>query len=65
MSRCIVCHREFKEGEYLQAFLRCTEDPSGSWTDSFRVDADYQNRAQCNNDKIKRKHETCKEETNG
>ena len=60
ISRCCICNKPFKTGEYLQAFLRCPEDPKGSWTDPAMVDAEYQQRSQKVIDKIKRKHVECK-----
>jgi len=59
MSSCIVCGKKFKEGDYLQAFLRCPEDPNGSWTEPVLVDSEYQTRANAICDKIKRKHKEC------
>lgn len=58
-SKCIVCRIAFIEGDELQAFLKCPEDPSGSWTTPILVDANYQKRSQVNNDSIKRKHLSC------
>ena len=56
MSACVVCNKKFREGDLMQAFLACPEDPNGSWALIVTVDADYQNRA---SDKIKRKHKDC------
>ena len=62
ISKCIVCDEPFKEGDYLQAFLRCPEDPEGSWTLPALVDKEYQTRAKINIDKIKRNHKDCEHE---
>lgn len=57
-SKCIVCHCPFKEGDLIQAFLRC-------WTKSALVDAEYQQRAARNKDGVKRKHEQCSSKIKG
>lgn len=59
-SKCVECGREFKPGEYLQAFLRSPEDPKGSWTEGVRVDEGYQERSLVNQDTIRRRHVSCK-----
>jgi len=59
LSYCICCAKPFKEGELLQAFLRCPEDPNGSWTAPVEVDKDYQARSVKCMDKILRKHYEC------
>jgi len=65
MSKCIVCKKVFIEGELLQAFLRCPEDPNGSWTAPIKVDNGYQERSERNNDTIRRKHLDCKSSLKG
>ncbi|MCK5613715.1 hypothetical protein KAR91_68255 [Candidatus Pacearchaeota archaeon] len=64
-SKCIVCNKAFKEGDMLQAFLRCPEDPDGSWTAPIGVDRGYQERSERNNDTIRRKHLACKSSLKG
>jgi len=59
MSKCIVCNQDFKVGDYLQAFLRCPDDPKGSWTKPALVNENYQKRSLLNKDSIKRKHINC------
>lgn len=64
ISCCVVCGEAFKEGDKLQAFLRCPEDPLGSWTKPYLVDKDYQkrseeNKAKGNVDRVRRKHKDC------
>lgn len=57
---CAVCECELKAGESMQAFLRCPEDPKGSWTKAVVVDADFKNRIREHGiGGMKRKHETC------
>ena len=58
-SSCILCDIPFVSGDMLQAFLRCPEEPGGSWTLPVRIDSEYQDRHCVNNDKIKRKHAHC------
>ncbi len=58
-SKCIVCREAFKEGDKVQAFLRCPDDPEGSWTRPIGVDAGFQARSKIVNDNIKRKHGSC------
>lgn len=58
-SFCIVCDKPFQQGDFLQAFLRCPEEPLGSWTTPALVDKLYQTRAAKNKDNIKRKHRDC------
>ena len=65
-DRCMVCRKPFKTGDLLQAFLRCPEEPQGSWTDPAVVDSEYQERAAKHKaagsgDNAKRKHFNCKE----
>lgn len=59
MSKCIVCNKEFEEGDEVQAFLRCPEDTDGSWTESIIVDSTFNARVAMNSDRIKRKHFDC------
>jgi hypothetical protein len=58
-SKCVICNKEFVEGDLLQAFLRNPEDPAGSWTKPVEVDSEYQIRHARNQDKIQRKHHSC------
>lgn len=58
-ARCMVCKRVLKTGERMQAFLRCPNDPSGSWTKPVVVDPGFQERHMGNRDGIKRKHAGC------
>lgn len=62
MSRCIICGREFVVGDEMQAFIRCIEEPEGSWSSTYVIDDGYQESASSNNDKIKRRHALCAEE---
>lgn len=59
MSHCVVCNEPFEEGDLLQAFLACPDDPKGSWTKLVTVDSEFQNRHAANKDKVKRKHGRC------
>jgi len=59
LSFCIVCGQPFKEGDMLQAFLRCPDDLNGSWTLPALVDKEYQKRSAINKDNIRRKHSNC------
>ena len=61
LSCCVYCTKPFKEGDLLQTFLRCPEEPNGSWTDPAEVDKDYQTRSVKVMDKISRKHFECNE----
>ena len=58
-SKCIVCGSPFKKDDKLQAFLRCPDNPDGSWTTPVVVDSGFQSRFVAMNDSIKRKHEGC------
>lgn len=59
MDKCTICKKAFKEGDMLHAFLRCPDDPAGSWTRPIRVDANFQQRCAMNKDGITRKHVDC------
>jgi hypothetical protein len=61
ISCCVYCNEPFKEGDSLQAFLRCPEDPDGSWAEPVVVDKEYQARSDKVRDKIRRKHYECNE----
>lgn len=70
VSRCVTCKEAFKEGDMIQAFLKCNADSEGSWTTPVEVDAMYQKRHAVNegvdgSTKIKRKHEHCKSRLKG
>ena len=56
VSKCVVCGKEFVEGDWLQAFLRSKDKPEGDWSDAIEVDARFQERIVFNGDKIKRRH---------
>lgn len=63
MIKCTVCNIAFKEGDQMQAFLRCPDDPEGNWTTPVDVDASFQKRAAESNLKpeleCRRKHSHC------
>jgi len=60
LSKCVVCGKAFKSGDWLQAFLRSPDDENGSWTDAVQVDDLFQERIKFNGGKIKRRHyESC------
>lgn len=63
VAACIVCGKPFEVGDTISAFLRCPEDPRGSWTGPYPVDAGFQERHARNADKIKRRHGECIPET--
>lgn len=58
-SKCVVCKKPFRTGDTLQAFLRCPDDPNGSWTTTVVVDEDFQKRFLSEGDLIQRKHSKC------
>lgn len=58
-GKCIVCNQPFKPGDRLQAFLRCPEEPDGSWTNAVEVDSGFQDRVKQVGGAVKRKHEGC------
>lgn len=57
--KCMVCNKEFKTGEYIQAFLRSPDDEAGSFTAPVAVANGLKERIKRNKDKIKRKHLDC------
>lgn len=58
-NKCIVCGDEFNVGDYIQAFLRSPDDPSGSFCAPVIVDPKFHDRIIENKDTVKRKHLNC------
>jgi hypothetical protein len=54
----VNCDKPFVEGDYMQAFLRSPDDPTGSWSKPSKVDAGFQARVYKNDTfkNMKRRH---------
>lgn len=57
---CYVCRELLMIGEHIQAFLRCPEDPNGSWTEPVELYCHLSGK-----DGIRRKHHACEAELKG